>query len=182
MSTIAFSGNTPLLAERLQRLRFQVVGAQIRRVVGTNIKLAREQRGWNQRQLAEQLRALNPAMAPNNTTVSEWERGIRLPGDIYLGMLLELFDLPLGWFLRIPTEDEADETPDLLQELTRDVGRLLDHFGIEKPDDLAREISTEGFPQHGPVRDGTTPPSRLTSEEAPGGSKSPPGEEERDVG
>lgn len=106
----------PLLAGRLGRLRLQAMASQLAPLVGRNIARARKEQGkYNQRQLAEELRRLEPQYAPANTSVSEWERGVRKPSDRYMNLLAQVLEKPVDWFLR--DHDQPMETPTIEEVL-----------------------------------------------------------------
>ena len=113
MSAIVKPASSPLLADRLARLRLQVMAGELAALVGRNIRAARLARPDrpNQRQLAEEIRKLDPQMAAQNTTVSEWERGIRKPDDRYMPLLSKVLERPVDWFYR-DHDEGTSETPD----------------------------------------------------------------------
>lgn len=112
MSAIVKPARSPVLAGRLERLRLQAMASEMAPLVGRNIQRAREAQGlYNQREFAEAIRKLDPQRAASNTAVSEWERGIRKPGDRYMKLIAEVLDKPIDWFMR--DHDRPAETPDL---------------------------------------------------------------------
>lgn len=121
----------PLLAERLERLRLQVVASELATIVGRNIAAARIEKGINtQRGLSEKIREAAPEMAAGNTRVSVWERGAEKPSDRYMDVLTQVLGKPTDWFYT--DHDKPEETPDLIAEVpaVKDepewVGRLED--------------------------------------------------------
>jgi transcriptional regulator with XRE-family HTH domain len=109
--------SSPLLADRLDRLRLQVMTGELAALIGRNIEIARlaHPKHYNQRELADAIRELDPQMATSNMTVSEWERGVRKPNERYMLLLTQVFDRPVDWFMR-DHEAPAEETPDLSSE------------------------------------------------------------------
>lgn len=103
----------PLLAERLERLRLQVVASELATLVGRNIKAARLEKGIRtQRELGEKIREVEPEMAAGNTRVSIWERGAETPSDRYLQALSQVLDKTADWFYTDHRKEQ--KTPDLL--------------------------------------------------------------------
>ena len=114
--------NSPLLAERLENLRFQVVASDaaraLARVVGANVKAARLEKGLNGRELADEIKKLDPERAPVPQRVSDWERGVQKPDDRYLRSLSQILEKPIAWFYADhQAEVEGDGAPDLIADL-----------------------------------------------------------------
>lgn len=111
----------PLLAERLERLRLQIVAAELAKIVGRNIQAARLEKGIRtQRALADMIRKCDPEMAAGNTRVSIWERGAETPSARYLQALTRVLDKNPDWFY---TDHSKEATP---EPFTPNIGRSTD--------------------------------------------------------
>jgi transcriptional regulator with XRE-family HTH domain len=74
-----------------------------RRALGARIKKARQQKGWYQRELAS-------AVHVQPQTISNWERGVSVPGLAYLELLSRALEVPIGALLE-GQDASTDEQP-----------------------------------------------------------------------
>lgn len=69
-------------------------------LLGQNIRAARLEKGWTQRQLAERFGG-DPML------VSKWERGWHRPSEANLTSLAQVFDCDIAWFYTHAPEQAA---------------------------------------------------------------------------
>jgi transcriptional regulator with XRE-family HTH domain len=115
MTTSVKSATSATTTERLARLRLQLVAGELGARVGARIRSLRQQRGLNQRELADKIG--DPAVS--NQHVSNWERGVYRPSDRYLGKIAAALDVDIAE-LMAPDRSPEDRTPDLMGALKTD--------------------------------------------------------------
>lgn len=115
-----------LLDDYLMQAAEQI--ARRRMVVGEQIKRAREAKRWKQKELAVRVHV-------EPQTISNWERGVRVPDWEKIEILARELDQPISYFVADASENgvEPRVSVEQFEELSGKVDRILALLEPEDP-------------------------------------------------
>lgn len=82
-------------ADRLERLKLQMMATETSLLVGRRLQQARKEAGMRQRDVAEAM-GIDPPLDAQR--ISDWERGVNLPGERNMAALAEALGKERAWF------------------------------------------------------------------------------------
>ena len=90
-------------------------------MLGENIRVLRNKKGYSQETLAQQLNVVRQ-------TVSKWEKGISVPDAEMLNSLAELFEVPVSVLLGSTIEEAPRENDSRMNEIANQLAILNDQL------------------------------------------------------
>ena len=93
-------------------------------MLGENIKILRQQKGFSQETLAQQISVVRQ-------TVSKWEKGLSVPDAEMLNTLSELFEVPVSILLGTTVEEQKKTADFGMEEVAKQLAILNEQLALQ---------------------------------------------------
>lgn len=93
-------------------------------MLGENIKILRQQKGFSQETLAQQINVVRQ-------TVSKWEKGLSVPDAEMLNTLSEIFEVPVSTLLGSTIEQKEKNADSGMEEVAKQLAVLNEQLALQ---------------------------------------------------